>query len=220
MANIYFPGCNYIKHSPNNSRSIAHYLQEKYDMPIARCCAIDYKNLTAEDTAIYVCPTCSGILSESSPAKCLSIWELLVEDDQFPWPDYHGEKITLQDCWRTHDNRGMQDAVRTILRRMNVEIVEMGMSREKANFCGTSLLKKQSPRYKKLAPKRFIENAGDNFIPHSKEEQENRMKEHCSQFETEKVVCYCTGCLKGLKLGGANGVHLMDLVVDSLAPKS
>lgn len=38
------------------------------------------------------------------------------------------------------------------------------------------------------------------------------MQEHGKQFTTDKVVCYCTGCLHGLKLGGVNAVHLMDLI--------
>ena len=32
------------------------------------------------------------------------------------------------------------------------------------------------------------------------------------QFATDKVVCYCHYCLEGLKMGGADAVHLAELL--------
>jgi len=43
------------------------------------------------------------------------------------------------------------------------------------------------------------------------------LKEHCKQFENHTVVCYYTECLEGLNIGGANGIHLMDLVVNNMS---
>lgn len=33
--------------------------------------------------------------------------------------------MTIQDCWRQYDNQAEQAAVRELLRRMNIEVVEM-----------------------------------------------------------------------------------------------
>ncbi len=62
-----------------------------------------------------------GFSSRTFPQiKSISVWEILDEDNDFPWPDYHDEAITVQDCWRTYDNRALQNAVRSILSRMNI----------------------------------------------------------------------------------------------------
>lgn len=214
MAYLYYPGCKYTKHAPEKSKKLTEYLRERFDIGAAGCCSTDYKSLSSKDTAVYICPTCRAVLQECAPqAELISIWELLDGDDRFPWPDYAGRSVTVQDCWRTYDNRPMQDAVRSVLRRMNIQAVELEKAYDRADFCGVSLLKPQPARYERLAPKRFIEHAGDKFTPCTQEEQIKQMREHCSQVLTDAVVCYCTGCLEGLQIGGAHGVHLMDLVI-------
>ncbi len=216
MALIYFPGCKYTAHSPENSKRLQAYLQERFAVTVTGCCSKNYQTLSGQDTFVFVCPTCWAILRESAPhAKSLSIWELLAGDERFLWPDYQGRTVTIQDCWRTFDNRGMQNAVRTVIKRMNLKALEIDDSYDKAGFCGVSLLKPYSPRYEYLAPVRFIQNAGHKFSPCSEEEQKILMKEHCRQYLTDTVACYCTGCLEGIRIGGVGGVHLMDLVFNS-----
>lgn len=213
MSTVYFPGCKYTIHSRVNSRKIRQYLIRQHGIRQTGCCSTGLDTLREEDTAVYTCPTCSAFMQEYTPKnRSLSIWEILENDEAFPWPDYSGDTMTVQDCWRSFDNRPMQDAVRHILGRMNVETVEIAKNFEKTDFCGSSLMKTQSPRYTRFAPVRFFDHAKDKFIPLPPEEQERQMQEHGKQFTTEKVVCYCTGCLHGLKLGGVNAVHLMDLI--------
>ena len=215
MACIYFPGCKYTAHSPEKSKQLSEYLEKKMGIGTTGCCSIHYKDLTEEDTAIYICPTCRAILQESAPqAKLMSVYELLMEDGDFPWPDYKGTKITVQDCWRIYDERPMQDAVREVLKRMNFSVFEIEDSFEKADFCGISLLRPYSERYEYLARKRFIEDAGNKFVSYPPEEQKRIMEQHCAQYKTEFVTCYCTGCLEGLELGEAKGIHLMDLIME------
>ena len=38
------------------------------------------------------------------------------------------------------------------------------------------------------------------------------MREYCSRFETEKVICYCHYCLEDLLLGKKDAVHLAELL--------
>lgn len=211
---IYFPGCRYTAHAPENSERLTAYLRERFQMEITGCCSVGHGALTDADTAVYVCPTCRAILLESTPqARLLSVWALLDSDGGFPWPDYRGKAITVQDCWRSREDRPMQEAVRSILRKMNFDLLEIGEAYERTEFCGTSLLSARPPRYEKLAPLRFVQNAGDQFIEQPPEVQAARMRAHCAQYETDAVACYCTACLAGLKTGGAGGVHLMDLIM-------
>lgn len=217
MADIYFPGCHYTLHSPQNSRKIRDWLRKKHGIRPLGCCSVHLDRIRPNDRAIYVCPTCGAFIDEYAPqAEGLSVWEILENDDAFPWPDCRGEKMSVQDCWRMRENRSLQKAVRAILRRMNIETAEIARAFNKTDFCGISLFKPASPRYAKFAPLRFIENAGDKFVALPDAEKRERMTRHCRQFGTEKVVCYCTGCLEGLQLGGAKGIHLMDLVAAAL----
>lgn len=216
MSYIYFPSCKLTAYLSESSKKIQDYLGEKYGMNITGCCRPNHNKLTEQDIAVYICNTCAAFIREDAPqAKAISVWEFLAEDDEFPWRDYHGEKMTVQDCWRVYDNRTQQDAIRKILERMNIEIVEIENNFEKTDFCGTSLLEALSPQNGEFAPIRFIENARDKFIPHSKEDQEKIMKEYCTQFTTDKVVCYCTACVQGVKLGGVKGIHLLDLMMNA-----
>ena len=48
------------------------------------------------------------------------------------------------------------------------------------------------------------------------EKQKLRMTEWVKQYTTNRVVTYCTACLTGVRLGNANGVHLMELATGRL----
>lgn len=157
MSAVYFPGCKYTIHSRVNSRKIRQYLIRQHGIRQTGCCSTGLDTLREEDIAVYTCPTCSAFIQEYTPKnRSLSIWEILENDDAFPWPDYSGDTVTVQDCWRSFDNRPMQDAVRHILGLMNVETVEIAKNFEKTDFCGSSLMKTQSPRYSRFAPVRFF----------------------------------------------------------------
>ena len=137
-----------------------------------------------------------------------------MEDKNFIYKDFHGEKITVQDCWRQKENISEQKAVREILQKMNFEIVELEENFERTKFCGYSLYQPQPPRNPKLAPKRFLHGAQGLFQEHSPEEKQRLMLEHCATIPIEKVAAYCHYCLRGLKLGGKNGIHLARLLFE------
>lgn len=121
----------------------------------------------------------------------MSIWELLAEQKDFPWPDYQGKSITVQDCIDTRENPKWQQAVRTILNRMNLKIIEIEKSFDQADFCNIETSTSTEP----------------------KEKQMEQLLEHCNQYTTKSVLCYCTGCFNSLKIGGVHGIHLMDLIM-------
>jgi len=165
---------------------------------------------------VYVCHNCAAIFQERMPeVKRLSLWELILNDTEFKFPNYSHEKMTLQDCWRSYDNRSEQETVRALLRKMSVDIVEQEENYEKTQFCGISLYAPSPKRNLDLAPKRFIGNANGKFIPLAKEEQLKLMQEHCRKINTNKVVAYCHYCVKGPKLGGKQAKHLASLLFDT-----
>jgi len=214
MAVIYFPGCKFKAGYPKTAQRVADYINQSFVMTITGCCRGNLELLKEEDTAVCTCNTCSAFCNESSKAtKVISIWEIIANDENFPFPDYKGEEITLQDCWRAYDKRSVQDAVRKLMKNMNLRVVELPENFEETRFCGTSLLQTLSAYNEEFAPKRFVKDApNDLFLPHTDEEKLTQMHAHCAEITTDRVACYCKGCADGLNLGGKKSVHMMELL--------
>lgn len=232
----YIASCIFTSKFPELSRIIQAYIQERFQMPIVRCCVPNYKlehfteqmpkdyqkdwsempdcaDFQPGDMVYSLCHNCSAVIEETKPGvQVRSIWELILEDEDFSYPDYHGEEITIQDCWRSKERIEEQEAVRQILKKINFKIHELKENHEQTDFCGISLYQPAPPRNIKLAPKRFVENAQGKFLPHTEEEKEALMKDYCKQIETERIVAYCHYCLDGLLLGGADAIHLAHLL--------
>lgn len=146
---IYVASCVFTQNYPKLSMRIQRYLKERFNMQIIRCCVPGYKikefedsmpdwmrpqwknlppyqEFSKENTMVYVCHNCSAIFQETQPQiKLLSLWELILADAEFPFPDYRHENMTIQDCWRSYDNRKEQEAVRSLLMKMNIDAVEL-----------------------------------------------------------------------------------------------
>ncbi|MBV4417832.1 hypothetical protein KM792_05815 [Clostridium tyrobutyricum] len=235
---IYVASCVFTRENPALSVKIQNYLKKRFRMQIIRCCVPkyklneftvqmpewlqqrwrdtpDFKSFTPDNKMVYVCHNCSAIFQETMPEiKRVSLWELILSDPEYPFPDYLHEKMTVQDCWRSYDNFSEQKAVRSLLKKMNIDIVEQEENYEKTKFCGISLYKPAPGRNLKLAPRRFVENADGKFISHTKEQQIQLMREHCKKITTDKVVAYCHYCVKGLELGEKHVKHLASLLFD------
>ncbi len=235
---VYVASCLFTARFPETSLKIQNYVKERFGAQVVRCCLPNFrvkenteripegetreawKNLppSAENyqpgDAVYsLCPNCTNILMEQHEGVFpVSLWELIDGDDQFPFPDYTGLKVTLQDCWRTREQKKEQDAVRSLLGKMHIEYLELAENREHTEFCGSTLYRAQPKKNATFAPKHYVEQAPGKFLPHTEEEQIAIMREHCAQFTTKTVVCYCHYCLEGLLQGGVDGRHIAHLL--------
>lgn len=233
----YVASCLFTSRFPKTSLAIQEYVTNRSDIQIVRCCIpnfrikenaerikdnisrIGWENLPtsadfhAGDIVYSICHNCTNILDEQHDGlKLVSLWELIDNDSSFVFPDYSGMKVTIQDCWRSRDREDEQNAVRHLLKRMNIEYVEAEENRKYTEFCGSTLFREQPEKNAKFAPKHYVEQAKGKFIPHSKEKQIEIMKEYCGQYTTETVVCYCHYCLEGLLQGGVDGRHIAQLL--------
>ncbi len=232
----YIASCVFTSKLPNLSKRIQAYISQKKNMEIVRCCTPKYKLREFEqqmpemdrahwaslgdtaswkpgDIAYSVCHNCNNIIEEAySGVTARSLWEFILNDRDFHFPDYQGRTMTVQDCWRSRDREAEQSAVRELLLKMNINIVEIEERGEKTDFCGVSLLRPQPPRNPVMAPKHYNENIEGLFLPHTEEEQTAKMKEYCRKYTTDEVLCYCHYCLEGLQKGGVHGYHLAELL--------
>lgn len=233
----YIAGCVFSVRFPETSKRIQDYIAEHTDLTTLRCCVPKWKEkiyedkmpegilrdswkalphsteFKAGDETWSLCHNCTNIIEEHyNNVKVHSLWELIDSDLNFPFPDYSGMCVTIQDCWRSRERTEEQTAVRNLLRKMNIEYIEANQHHEQTDFCGSSLYRPQVQRNAVFAPKHYVEQAEGKFLPHTEEEQKQIMQEYCKQYKTETVVCYCHYCLEGLQLGGADGRHLAFLL--------
>ena len=209
MAAYFFPSCKATAQFKEASKAARAYVNQKYGIAPIGCCRPNHKKLTAADTALVVCNNCAAIIEENTEATIEFLWQAIDRDPDFPFPDYHGEKMTIQDCWVAFEKRHVQDAVRSLLRKMNIEIVELEENYEKTKFCGVNLLSPCTESNAALAHKRYVEQFPHMFTPMEPEEQVKYFQKHCTQIETEEVVCYCKFCTGAINTGGKHGIHIL-----------
>ena len=210
----YLPGCDVRRNHPKASAKMTEYMKSK-GIEIAQCCRKDLSFLKEGDSIIENCTLCELMLKERVPdTPFQSLYEYLLDTD-FLWPDYHGEMMYIQDCFRMKDNPIIHNAVRESLQRMNIQILEAKQNREKSEYCGVWLNNPPASDCVILAPITFTELENYRHIL-TKEEQEEKMTEWVKQYNGMSVVVYCNGCEKGIKLGHGNAIHLIELITKEL----
>lgn len=213
MANIFFPSCKAKADYPASSALLQEYIAHRFNISPIGCCRVHHKKLTSNDTGIIVCNNCAAILEESSHAGNIEfVWSIIDKDESFPFPDYNHKSMTLQDCWVAVEKRSLQDTIRSLLRKMNIHIVELADNYDQTRFCGVNLLSKCNPSNAKLAPRRYVIEGSHMFTPCEPSEQIERFQHHCKQITTDNVVCYCKFCTDAINMGGKKAKHILELL--------
>lgn len=192
---IYYPSCNFAISSPQTAKKVKSYFQEK--MMIAKCCKIEKRNFNKDDIGLYVCQACREQIKDK--VHTISLWEYIDQLDNFDFPNYQGQKMYLQDCWRDRNYIEVHQAVRSILKKMNIEVIEIEKNRENSIFCGTLHYENETLK-------------DDHLSHYDQDIQERYMHDYVQQFQDIQVICTCNRCLKGILLGEGNGIHLLDLL--------
>lgn len=213
MAVVFFPSCKEKQDHPRESEKVKEYLYQRFQIEPVGCCRAGHKKLTPDDKAIVLCPTCACIIEESSlTSKVSFLWEIIDQDPNFVFPNYHHEAMTIQDCWSAKGRTGMQKAVRSLLKKMNIDVIELEDNYDQTTFCGTKLVNPCLKSNQILAPKKY---GGDNakmFKPIVKDKQKAYFENYCQKFKTDKVVTYCHFCNEGIQMANKQSIHLIELL--------
>ena len=216
MTRLFFPGCKVKARYPEASAWLADQIVARgYADKVTGCCRVEHQKLTQEDTAVCICNNCMAMIDEDANNGAMeNIWCIIDADPNFPLPDYTGRMMGVQDCGRAYDRIEVQDAIRSLLVKMGIQIVELPDAREKSTFCGESFLKAAPEQDAGFAPKRYAEDAAKRgiFVPHDPEDMQRVLKEHAAAIETDEVVCYCTACDAGLEAGGIDAFNMIELI--------
>lgn len=191
MGPVFAPGCALAIYKPQLAEKTLEFLDGELG-GVARhdlCCR--HEPGLAEGTRIInVCAGCDRRFRELYDGiSTISLWEVLASSDGFPFPDYDGMTMTVHDACPTRTEDRVHEAVRELLRRMNVNVVEAPATRTKAVCCGDS----------------FFGELPDDDV-------KRLMTRRADSMPAEDVVVYCVSCVKAMAIGGKRPRYLVDLL--------
>ncbi len=191
MPYVYAPGCALTDYKPHLAAKAHAFLCKTLgDMPLYdTCCRVPH-TLADGTTVINTCPGCNRRYKEEHEGiDTLSLWEVLAESDSFPFPNYSGLRLAIHDACPTRTEPGVHAAIRTLLQKMNITVVEPEYTRENQRCCGDSAYPE------KPIPEIYAQ-----------------MKARADEMPAEEVCVYCVSCIKALATGGKTPRYLVDLL--------
>ena len=143
---------------------------------------------------------------------CAEFINFMLTRTDLPWPDLGGEAITVQDCFRAIGNTPLQDAVRACLEKLNACPVELEANRDAADFDGSFLLHDPYPQNVVEAPQYYGEYLPQHVTVMPEEQWPEVFRAQAAKYTTPRVACYCNTCVSGARQGGADALHLAELI--------
>lgn len=188
---VFAPGCALMLYKAELAQKLHLILEKKFDRleDFHTCCHHEpgFETITR---VINVCPGCDKRFgNDYNNSTTISLWEILAETDFFPFPDYHKQSMTILDACPTRDQDRVHVAIRKLVEKMNITLVEPGKTRTKSVCCGDSF-------YGQIP----VENVKELMIKRS------------SEMPREDVIVYCVSCVKSVFIGGKKPRYLVDLL--------
>lgn len=190
---LFNPGCALSIYKPESVGKILDILN-KYFGPVkihSICCQHE-PQLPYGSTIINNCAGCDRrFRSLYDGIQTISLWEVLDSIENLPLPDHTGLTVSVQDPCSYRPKPQVHAAVRSILKKMNIIIMDSQYSGTKSICCG------------------------DNFYPQlSIEKVTELQKKRANQMPCQEVVVYCVSCIKSMAIGGKTPYHMLDLVLN------
>ncbi len=190
------PGCAIQLYKGDVAKKMLSMLQAHYPTVQSHdvCCQHD-PGLPAGSVIINNCAGCDRrFRSLYEGIETISLWEVLDSMEGLELPDYGGVKMSVHDSCGYRHKPQVHAAIRSLLKKMNIEVVEAKFHGSQSICCGM------------------------NFYGHTDNEtMERRMQFRADQFPCDDVVVYCIGCDRGMDASGKHSHYLPDLIcgVDS-----
>ncbi|MDD3142343.1 MAG: (Fe-S)-binding protein [Lachnospiraceae bacterium] len=192
MANCWFnPGCAMSIYKPYLIEPMLSLLQKNFGgIKYHDVCCHHNPNLPVGATIINNCAGCDRrFRSEYEGVQTITFWEMIDRIKGLKLPDYHGLTVSVHDSCSFRQKPEVHTAVRNILQKMNMKLVESQYSGMQSICCGS------------------------NFYSHiSNEKVIEFQKKRAEQMPCTNVVVYCIGCVHSMTAGGRQPLYLPDLV--------
>lgn len=193
MTKTYFnPGCALSIYKPEKENQLLRLINKHYgEARLHKICCHHDPQLEAGSVIINVCAGCDRrFRSLYEGISTISLWEVLDSLDCFPFPDYKGLKLSVHDACPVREKPQVHRAVRSLLGKMNIDIVETEHSGTRSICCG------------------------DSFYPKLPLEQVHaQMKQRADAMPCQEVCVYCVSCIKSMYIGGKKPRYLVDLLM-------
>jgi len=191
MKYVYAPGCALMIYKPELADKVLELLNESMGDVSNHllCCKHDPK-LESGTRVINTCSGCNKRYKELyAGISTVSLWEILADSQTFSFPDYSGMEMSIQDACPTRTEEKVHSAVRRLLERMNIKVLEPKNTGTKGICCGDS--------YYGTLPL---------------EDVKKQMKKRSDQMPCANVVVYCVSCIKSMHIGGKKPRYIIDLL--------
>jgi Fe-S oxidoreductase len=190
MKQVYSPGCGLLLYKPELAKKVMACLEKNKELKEHTICCRHDPKLEEGTRVINTCPGCDRRFRELYEGiSTISLWEILANVESFSFPDYNGMEMTIHDSCPTRSEERVHDAIRRLLERMNIKVIEPEYTRTKAACCGD----------------RFYDVL-------STEQVWQKMKERADTMPREDVVVYCLGCVRAMTIGGKKPRYILDLL--------
>ncbi|MFZ2957417.1 MAG: (Fe-S)-binding protein [Candidatus Ozemobacteraceae bacterium] len=191
MGMFFSPGCALLIHKPELAKKVFAFLKTQFsDLKEHTICCKHEPKLEQGTQIINICPGCDRRFRELyNGIHTISLWEIMAENRNFQFPDYQKKEMTILDACPTRNQPRVHDAIRTIINKMNIELIEPQKTKDKGTCCG------------------------DNFFGVlGVDKVKEQMKKRASEMPSEEVVVYCVSCIKSVYIGGKKPRYLVDLL--------
>lgn len=210
--NVFWPGCAVLSLGKEITNKTYHLIKKKIpDIAYSTfCCGkpskyiyggkyfsgrIDFIKNSLEKNGtenIYtLCPNCYNTLSEISGLNVRSIWAII--DEFFPEECrniHKGESFSLHDPCPIVKDIEATEYVRSILKKMGIDILEFKNNREKTMCCGKK-----------------------NMMMVLEPEKGRKIFDlRASQAPSQDIVTYCASCSDTFKRNSFNSKHVLELL--------
>lgn len=191
MGQVFAAGCALMIYKPESAARMREFLDGDLGGVAEHlvCCRHE-PGLKDGTVIINTCAGCDRRFRELYPGiETVSLWEVLAERRSFPFPDYRGAVMTILDACPTRNQERVHRAVRALLQRMNIRLVEPEKTGSNGACCGDSFY---------------------GILP--ADEVKERMRKRAAEMPAADVVVYCVSCSKSMHIGGKSPRYLVDLL--------
>jgi len=189
---LYFaPGCALMLYKPDLVDKILDLLNRNLDKVelLLTCCQHDPK-LSENSKVINVCPGCDKRYSKDyEGVTTVSLWEVFNENDFLSYPDYGGREMSIIDACPTREVSIVQNSIRDLLIKMNINLVEPQNTRKESTCCGDVYY---------------------GAMPTSKVKE--LMVAKATEMPVNEIVVHCVSCIIAVFNGGKNPRYVADLL--------
>lgn len=191
MKQVYAPGCALLLYKPELAGKVLEFLNKASgNIPEHLLCCKHEPSIEKGTRVINTCPGCDKRYRELYEGiSTISLWEVLAESKTFPFPDYKGMEMSIHDACPTRTEERVHSAIRKLIGKMNIKIIEPENTRTKSICCGDS--------YYDVLPI---------------DQVKGQMKKRSGEMPCNDVAVYCVSCIKAMYIGGKRPHYIVDLL--------